>query len=163
MVMRYKSRPSEIEAVRWDGFNLAEVQMFGADVFVDRGGTLKLKAGAGGSQEYVPVPSGHWIARDANGKGDDYWPIHPDYLARKYAATGGGAASRDLQDRYYESLRGLIVQVNPPELRDLRLWLGRRIGAHIVNSRLTIEAVDNGGILVRTKPYLNNDHRSEEE
>lgn len=44
-----------------------------------------------------------------------------------------------------------IVTVPPGEMDGLRAWLERPNGAHVIG-RVTLEAVDDGGILVRTMP-----------
>lgn len=87
--MRYRSRPSEIEAVQWTGENREEVEAFGATItFVV--GELRLKAGRNGESGWVTVPTGSWIARSAGDAGD-HWPLDPDHLARKYVSIDGWA------------------------------------------------------------------------
>ncbi len=81
--MKYRSKPSEIEAVQWLGSNYPEVKQFGAPVSGVADGQLKVKAGKGGAQGYVPVPVGHWIVRSP-GDLTDHWPVDPDYFAKKY-------------------------------------------------------------------------------
>lgn len=86
--MRYRSKPSEIEAVQWLGDNLEEVEAFGvkfrygpeAPSLAD---PLKIKAGKDGAQGYVPVPLGHWIVRQP-GDLSDHWPVDPVYFDSKY-------------------------------------------------------------------------------
>ncbi len=86
--MRYRSKPSEIEAVQWTGDNLKELEFFGvkfrygpeAPALAD---PLKIKAGKDGAQGYVAVPVGHWVVRSP-GDLTDHWPVDPDYFAAKY-------------------------------------------------------------------------------
>lgn len=80
--MRYRSVPTEIEAVQWTGKNSKEVAEFGATFVIGCDG-LELFAGKDGAQDYVPVPPGHWIVRSA-GDLSDHWPVDPDYFWRKY-------------------------------------------------------------------------------
>jgi hypothetical protein len=83
-VNRYRSKPSEIEAVQWTGDNLGTILKFDAPIrsrAPERG--LELRAGANGAQGWVPVPIGHWIVRNP-GDLTDHWPVEPDYFARKY-------------------------------------------------------------------------------
>lgn len=88
--MKYRSKPSEIEAVQWTGRNQQEVVDFmpgphGIEFRGDHryGWDLHLMAGAQGAQGWVPVPEGHWIVRQP-GDLSDHWPVDPDYFAAKY-------------------------------------------------------------------------------
>ena len=78
---RFVSRPTEIEAVQWNGINTGEVVAFPPVRF--QADTLSLLAGVNGAQGYVSVPVGHWIVRNP-GDDNDYWPVDPDYFASKY-------------------------------------------------------------------------------
>lgn len=86
--MRYRSKPSEIEAVQWTGDNLEEVEEFGvkfrygpeAPSLIN---PLKIKAGKNGAQGYVEVPAGHWIVRQP-GDLSDHWPVEASYFETKY-------------------------------------------------------------------------------
>lgn len=82
---RFRSRPSEVEAVQWTGDNLDEIEAFGVGFrYADRWDhPLRIKAGKDGAQDWVPVPVGHWIARQP-GDLTDHWPVDPDYFASKY-------------------------------------------------------------------------------
>ena len=87
--MRFRSKPSEIEAIHWRGKNVDDVVEFGADdshswtkVKVSDG-ALSLLAGARGAQEWVPVPVGHWLVCQPGDK-SDIWPVDPDYFNDKY-------------------------------------------------------------------------------
>jgi hypothetical protein len=86
--MRYRSKPSEIEAVQWTGDNLDAVEAFGVTFryAVRWPDPLRIKAGKDGAQKMVPVPVGHWIVRQP-GDLSDHWPVHPDYFAKKYEAA----------------------------------------------------------------------------
>lgn len=83
--MRFRSKPTEIEAVQWTDDNLSEVQAFCPAAVMSNGGVgpLFIKAGKDGVQDYVPVPVGHWIVCQP---GDDthFWPVDPEYFANKY-------------------------------------------------------------------------------
>lgn len=85
---RYRSRPSEVEAVQWTGDNQQEIHDFlaGEVRFTgdERGGwNLWLEAGKDGAQDWVPVPAGHWVVHPP-GDLSDVWPVAPDYFADKY-------------------------------------------------------------------------------
>jgi hypothetical protein len=87
--MRFRSKPSEIEAIQWDGAAKTFTAMLAAEMPVHAGGeqwqdgALLLLCGKDGAQEYVPVPAGHWIVRQP-GDLSDHWPVDPDYFASKY-------------------------------------------------------------------------------
>lgn len=84
--MRYRSKPSEIEAVQWTGDNYhPDITRFlpGDLHYVDRNSVLFIKAGKDGAQDYVPVPVGHWIVHPP-GDLTDIWPVDPDYFTAKY-------------------------------------------------------------------------------
>lgn len=85
---RYRSKPSEVEAVQWTGDNLDEVESFGVGFrYADRWDhPLRIKAGKDGAQGFVDVPVGHWIMRQP-GDLTDHWPVDPDYFANKYEET----------------------------------------------------------------------------
>jgi hypothetical protein len=98
MADRYQSKPSIIEAVKWNGDNWDEVVPFGgpeskvaSTVIAGEDGyqaglPLQLLAGKDGSQEWVPVPVGHWLVNQPGDK-SDIWPVDPDYFAAKYEAV----------------------------------------------------------------------------
>lgn len=83
---RYRSRPSEVEAVQWTGdpADFLDLEEF-APVAppYSFGPELHLHAGKNGAQGWVPVPEGHWIVRNPDDP-TDYWPVDPDYFAGKY-------------------------------------------------------------------------------
>ena len=81
--MRYRSKPSEIEAVQWTGANIIDVWAFAPAVLREHGNGLELLAGQDGAQGWVPVPVGHWIVRQPDDL-TDHWPVDPDYFAAKY-------------------------------------------------------------------------------
>lgn len=94
---RFRSKPSEIEAVQWTGDNADEVYRFvqRAELALDRvvfrcsADFGELLAGANGSQGWVPVPLGHWIVRQP-GVFTDHWPVEDDYFQRKYERIEDG-------------------------------------------------------------------------
>lgn len=49
--------------------------------------------------------------------------------------------------------RDHMVQINASGTADLRTWLERPNGSVILDKRLSLNAVEDGGILVRTNPY----------
>lgn len=55
-----------------------------------------------------------------------------------------------------------IVKVQPRDMEALRAWLVRPNGSH-GRGRVTFEAVEDGGILVRTQPFRPGDVLSLEE
>lgn len=93
--MRYRNKPKEVEAVRWSGDNLAEVQAFvgrmqnqDGDVDVPRfredpvAWTTHDRAylWVEANQAWVPVPKGQWILKDSAG----FYPCRPDIFAMTY-------------------------------------------------------------------------------
>lgn len=86
--MRYRSKPSEVDAVQWTGTNLKEVQAFAPGVvrqeFTGDGvWHLEMRAGADGAQGWVEVPVGHWLVRQPDDL-TDHWPVEDSYFQRKY-------------------------------------------------------------------------------
>ena len=89
--VKYRSKPSEIEAIQWTGFNWSEVHEFAGNDPVKTASTsdsgnelpLQLLAGKDGAQEWVPVPAGHWLVNQPGDK-SDIWPVDPDYFVAKY-------------------------------------------------------------------------------
>lgn len=92
--MRYRSKPSEIDAIQWTGENGVEVQKFcGPNTiprdplewrfYVDFPPEGKLLAGKGGESGWVRLPQGHWVARSIEDP-SDVWPLNPKQMAAKY-------------------------------------------------------------------------------
>lgn len=88
----YNSKPTTIDAVQWDGRNDDECLEFcpGKVRIVDNagGGGLLLLAGKDGAQEWVPVPTGHWLVCQPGDK-SDIWPVDAAYFAAKYELHKG--------------------------------------------------------------------------
>lgn len=86
---RFRSKPTEIEAIQWTGDNYPAIYGTGAPVYLETQASLDdppnlfMKAGKDGAQGGVPVPVGHWIVRNP-GDDSDWWPVDPDYFAAKY-------------------------------------------------------------------------------
>lgn len=68
----------------------------------------------------------------------------------------------DVAERIYRSVlarvigdREHVIQLNAAQTADLRAWLARPNGSLTdgFNGRMTMDAVEGGGILVRTRPY----------
>jgi len=106
--MRFRSKPSEIEAVQygpeWESGLVQRVAEFiagrslandaeivdyvrpdGAWDPPDGDTSIQILAGKDGAQDWVPVPLGHWIVRSV-GDLSDHWPVDPAYFANKYEA-----------------------------------------------------------------------------
>ena len=85
VMRRFRSRPSEVEAIQWTDDNLQDVLEFGLNVtrYEHNLGRLMLLAGKDGAQGWVPVPLGHWIVRKP-GDLNHHWPVDPDHFAEKY-------------------------------------------------------------------------------
>lgn len=97
---RYRSKPSEVEAVQWVGTDWTPVESFYSNWHelrkfasgkVEWEGSfneqMKLRAGKDGAQGWVVVPKGHWIVRSP-GDPSDYWPVEDSYFRTKYEAMG---------------------------------------------------------------------------
>ena len=108
---RYRSKPSEIEAIQYgpewrpglvrdvaefiSGFEIAD-PVLTVD-YVQPSGTwdppehaeVLIEAGQDGAQGWVPVPLGHWIVRQP-GDRSDHWPVDPHYFERKYEPVTDG-------------------------------------------------------------------------
>lgn len=114
--MRYESRPSRVEAIRWewedldpqDGkmplakHNFEEVDEFCSRDGVHRvqlsndgAGPMFLLAGQDGAQEWVPVPPGHWIVRRENDL-TDHWPVDHNHFSDKYYPLGDESDDQDV-------------------------------------------------------------------
>ena len=84
--MRFRSKPSQIEAVRWTGDNWQEVRDFAGERVEwhgPRNAFCYVFAGPAGISDWVFVPDGAWIARDVE-TGDDYWPLDNTRMLEKY-------------------------------------------------------------------------------
>jgi hypothetical protein len=86
--MRYRSKPSDVEAVRWTGDNVVEVLNAIPDKTTLRGTVLFLLAGVDGAQKWVPVPVGHWLVHKPDDL-SDVWPVHDDHFQSKYEPADG--------------------------------------------------------------------------
>jgi len=88
-MMRYRSKPQEVEAVQWTAYNFADLSnFFGFGRVLSKhmrmtSEGIELLAGKDGSQGWVPVPVGHWIVRQP-GDFNHHWPVDPTYFAAKY-------------------------------------------------------------------------------
>lgn len=80
--MRYRSKPSEVEAVQWRGDNREEVEAVGG-VLVFILGNLRIKAGPGGKSGWVHLPEGDWILRSLEDP-SDVWPMDDTAFRNKY-------------------------------------------------------------------------------
>jgi hypothetical protein len=91
----YQSKPSAIEAIQWRGDNHDDVvafapdktkfQYFGPDS-IEKG--LWILAGKDGTQKWIPVPIGHWVAHPPDDL-SDVWPIEEKYFEEKYEYLHG--------------------------------------------------------------------------
>ena len=85
--MRYRSKPSEIEAVQWRGDNFDELAAFVPASLLalddEERGELVMRAGKDGVQGWMDVPVGYWIVRQPDDL-SDHWPVEDDYFQRKY-------------------------------------------------------------------------------
>ena len=102
---RYRSKPSEVEALQYGpDFTptlVEEVAAFiaGRDLrgqeiveYVQPDGpwdppepafsAIRIRAGVDGAQGWVSVPLGHWIVR--GGDPEHFWPVDPDHFDAKY-------------------------------------------------------------------------------
>lgn len=107
----FQSKPSQIEAIQWNGENFPELVKWGEGKvqFIPRPLTsdkvqepMRLFAGKDGAQEWVPVPIGHWLVCQPGDK-SDIWPVDANYFARKYAPAG--------------------ERSEPPQLTQIREWV----------------------------------------
>lgn len=77
---RYRSRPIEIEAVQWTGDNVQELwDVFTAEKVygpTEEDGNLYILAGPDDVSGWLPVPVGHYVARNP-GDNSDLWPLTP--------------------------------------------------------------------------------------
>jgi hypothetical protein len=76
------------------------------------------------------------------------------------AGSGGILAAEEVARAVHRSLLARIiadrdhhVQLNGAEVADLRAFLVRPNGSAWIGQRLTVDAVEGGGLLVRTRPY----------
>jgi len=103
--MRYRSKPTTVEAIQWDGTKSAYHEMDDAGMrvqvlWVGMQYDLAVWAGVDGAQGFVPVPIGHWVVR-AEGVLNDHWPVEDAYFREKYAPVLDEPATRkdDHDDR----------------------------------------------------------------
>lgn len=78
--MRFRRKPSDIEAIQWDSTEEAfnAILDMGADVFKQGGEFIYLLTGIDGAQGYTVVPVGHWIAKAAE---NDFYPVGDEAMA----------------------------------------------------------------------------------
>ena len=98
--MRYRSKPTTVEAIQWDGASstvdrMRDAHMPVRGLWAGERTDLSLLAGVDGAQGRVPVPLGHWVVR-AEGVLNDHWPVEDTYFAEKYTAALD-AATNDLK------------------------------------------------------------------
>lgn len=90
MAERYRRKPTEIEAVQWDGTRRTRMAIdeMGASFFPlpHRSGVATLEAGPGGESGWVHVPVGFWVVTDGKG---DFWPINAEQFAATYEKVEG--------------------------------------------------------------------------
>jgi hypothetical protein len=77
-VKRYVKKPVVIEAVRWDGSNLAEVQQFNPDCYWNFGAQKLCMPTLEG---YMYAAKGDYIIRGVKG---EFYPCKPDIFERTY-------------------------------------------------------------------------------
>lgn len=88
LVQKYRSKPTEIEAVLFDGENLEELQQFTGDQFSlvaeeDRGDDPDIIAQVFDTlhSTWVGVKDGQWIIKGTKG---EFYPCDPDVFEQKY-------------------------------------------------------------------------------
>lgn len=90
---RFRKRPTEVEAMQWDGTNDAEIRMWGADFWPiepeDRAEDPDHTGQLATYSHYVGVPEGTWIVKDDN----SFHPCFPDVFAATYEAMDFAPAS----------------------------------------------------------------------
>lgn len=85
-VQRFRTRPTEVDALQWDGINLAELTGFtGPGIVKVTGGGDQLW----NTQErcWLPLPVGHWVIRGLLG---EFYPVSPAALTAKYTLSKEG-------------------------------------------------------------------------
>lgn len=96
--MRYVSRPQQVEAIQWTGYNQEHVDEFVNNLALEaldldpkvrfsdsgeNGPHCELLAGQDGAQGWIAVPEGHYIVRWVDDP-SDYWPMDPERFEKKY-------------------------------------------------------------------------------
>lgn len=91
--------------------------------------------------------------------GDNRWPVIT--VNWEDAGSGGQRAAEDVARAVHRAVlvrvladREHIVQLNIAELAQLRRFLTDPSGSHQAGDRLSVNAVEGGGVLVRTRPYV---------
>lgn len=102
--MRFRSQPSEVEAVQWTGDNADEIIEFASAFCEFVNGPvatgpreLMVKAGVDGAQGWVSVPVGHWIVKSVTDP-IHAWPVDDTFFNGKYQPGG-------TVDRFFDWLR----------------------------------------------------------
>lgn len=98
---RFRSLPSEIDAIRWNGLNFGEVREWLGKTHNEQtkaklqpnvdGYDLLILAGVDGASGYVDVPVGHWVASNP-GDRSDVWPLDHGRMLAKYVPVAAGDA-----------------------------------------------------------------------
>lgn len=92
---RFRSRPSTVLAVRWDGTydSRDQIKEFVPENRIAWALTpsgrlsLELVAGVNGAQGWVFVPIGEWVVRPVDSD-EDFWPVEDAYFRAKYEEDG---------------------------------------------------------------------------
>lgn len=78
--MRYRKKPVEVEAVRWDGNNVEKVRAFFGGrgrFFVDRASNVRIDTLEG----RMTASPGDWVIRGVKG---EFYPCKPDIFEATY-------------------------------------------------------------------------------
>lgn len=81
--MRYKTKPCEIEAVQWTGYNMVEIEDFvsGSLTFTPLDIEGKYELYINTLEGVMKASDGDYIIRGLRG---EYYPCKPDVFAKKY-------------------------------------------------------------------------------
>lgn len=82
-VARYRKLPTEIEAMRWTGYNYGEVLTWCDDhIQINAEGDARLFVQA--NMAWLALDWGEWVARDRHG----FYPIKDDVFLESYEPVG---------------------------------------------------------------------------
>lgn len=86
MVGRYRKRPVEIEAVRWDGTNASEIELWAGEAYetwLPSTEQIEIRTLEGP----LTASKGDWIIRGVKG---EFYPCKPDIFVATYDAITEG-------------------------------------------------------------------------
>lgn len=124
MIRKYKTKPCEIEAIKWTGFNISEIKSFVGNQLIcekydNDSDCVKMKIHT--LEGDMEITEGDYIIKGLRG---EFYPCKPDVFKRKYELADNLDDCK-LGDNYrpYEIFKNLIVMKYAPEWESMIIEL----------------------------------------